>query len=608
MLIDIIREKVGQSQIVRSLVEAEVVKPSEVISLDIETGGHEGRPGDSPVSPYHGLIGVALCNAVGQSMYLVVNESGRYPQKESLPVSDAVTIINNWLSHAKIVVLHNHKFDCGFLEARGVKFERPGLRIRDTWIINSIRCNGVFKSNKLKDIIKEKFSIDTSTKTAIDDFFAANNTKDYAHVPLEILAPYAEDDVRYTLMLYLHFGKLTETEAALHDRYVRNSFALSKAYTKGLVLKLARVKAECQVAESAMRMALTEIEAATAGQEFDRTDAQKVLQILHSQGQHPPPRDFYGETKFVVDESALEQSALPLAAAFLKFHRNLMFLQAFSPSFGDLFYHVTTKGGVTALHPDMMLSVFSQGGQAVCKRPDFVHALALSEQHRRLFQPHAGNDFVRVKAFDLFSQLLAYYASDTELLKKMEEGYDPVELLAARAGMELPAAKAVMKNMAEGSGNVRLEALLTAAGVRRGTRKGYTYRDKLTASLAGWVDLNQRISKTVNENGIFFDRLKRPLFVAQAVKYKALTALIKSSAGSVMALALDCFTQLAEACGGRFAWAHETELVFEVPAGSVEFYNELKRVCCELPVEPRPLWTVKQGPIWGENDETGSAD
>ena len=50
---------------------------------------------------------------------------------------------------------------------------------------------GIFTSNRLKDVVKEKFNIEPASETTKDEFFEKNNTKDYGDLPIELLAPYA---------------------------------------------------------------------------------------------------------------------------------------------------------------------------------------------------------------------------------------------------------------------------------------------------------------------------------------------------------------------------------------------------------------------------------
>lgn len=596
MLHEIIAGKCGQSRVVRCLEDAQRFVPSAVMALDIETGGVNKLPGDSPVSKMHGVIGIAVANMFGESCYIVVNEGNRY--EKALGVGEAIALVNTWIANATALVLHNGKFDLVFLKHRGLNINAK-TKIIDTWIINSMRCEGVFTSNKLKDIVRDKLKIQTETKSKLDEYLEGMGTKDYADVPVELLAPYAEDDVRYTLMLAFGQPPMSEDEQAQHDIYWRNSDALNAAQLRGIRVNIPVMHEQVAKHKETMQVAMKYMQALMTGVEVDLNDEQAMLKYLHLQNLHPGPRDMYGEKKFVCEYDALSEHQQPLAEAFLKFNKARKFLTALSPSYGEIGHAITTKNNDAFMHCFSLISVFSKGGMPLCKKPDFQEAVELNDSTRALFQPREGFEFLMIRPVDLQMQLVAFYCKDAKLADAIQNGTDVGTFMAERTKLAPAACAAIRQGLVEGSGAARLEMLLKRAGVRLKLRQHFDMRDAFYDAIEGWRSMQALLKRAVASNGCLKDRCGRVLKIAPDKDWRAMAMLLHSSTGSIVSAYLDIFCRAAAETGAHLVFAHETEMLFEVPKGSFDFWQAVCELCeHDRGIQPRPVWKANQKATW----------
>ena len=228
-MLEAITAKLHQFRIVKNLADLNFT-PTPIVAVDIETCGCDKLPGDSPFYPAHGIAGVALGNLDGDACYVVLNDSRDYG---GVAVSDFINYWNEKIKpHVKQACLHYSKFDLSFLLQRGMDFS--GIRVLDTWMILNIRAQGVYGALKLKDYAREVLKIATGTEEEKDKWMEANKTGDYGDVPVELMAPYACDDVRYTLLCCLTQSTLTEKDWSIHDLYMRNTLHLLAAEKHGI--------------------------------------------------------------------------------------------------------------------------------------------------------------------------------------------------------------------------------------------------------------------------------------------------------------------------------------------------------------------------------------
>lgn len=602
-MFDVIKEKCGQSLIVSTEAELEAamdkVKPTRVFSIDIETFGDEDKPGDSAVSPHHGIAGIALTSSNGDAMYIVTGENGR----PGVRMENVAYYLNAyWLRPGSRVVLHHGKFDWGFLLSRGLVIP-AGCSVTDTWVLNSIRTEGIFSTSKLKELMKERFQIVTEGKDLVDEWLTANNTKDYGKIPVDIAGPYAQDDVRYTLMLLFGQPAMNEDESANHDLHIRNSFSINKAEQRGMRVNLPLMKKNVTDAVAQLEQHVSAVRCALGATQVDPLNDQDMLKLLHNQNLHPKPRMMYGEERYVYDAEAMEDSAQSnnLAAAYRNLHITRTFLRYFSGNYGDARHRIKMDGNDGIFHPSFHQSIGTQGGIVHCKFPDLVDGMTLNNAMRELFVPRDGKEFVVFNPQHPFQTVLAYYCQDNEMKDWIRQGNDPAVLMHTRSELALDACKIIGRTVIEGSGKFLLGERLSRAKVRGAGGKGHLgMYDRYLASITGYNAFTQKLQQNLNSpESVVRDRFRRRLRINQDKRWRAEAILLKSSVGSLLSYYLDIFCRAAEATNAALVFAHDGEYVFEVDRGSKEFWELCRELCSrKLPIEPTFTWHVNQIPNW----------
>lgn len=595
-MIDEIKAKINQSTIVRNISDFKL-EPTTIVCLDIETFGENKLPGDAPFySPGHGIAGIAVGNMRGETAYLVVNDGRDYA---GVPVCDAVTVLNAWLKRGvRVVIFHYAKFDMSFLLARGL--DLSGIVVRDTWIISSIKSQGVYVSNKLKEIARDKLGLDTGSETAKDEAMKALNTLDYGDVSPEIMAPYAQNDTRLALLVFLAAEKMTAEEMACHDTYVRNILHVIKAEERGVCLNLPLLKEYLTKIEEMLKDDRSKLKDLLGAAAIDVDNQQDMLKYLHQKNLHPPPRNVFGKIQFVTDRPYLYATEHPLADAYSRFDKRMMFRKHFSGVHGIMRSRIFSGAdGQAGFHVQHLASVFSKGGVVFCKSPDFTGEVNLENTVRKLFTPRKGHDFVALRAVDLPTLLLAFYCNDKDLIKAVR-GREILKYLSAKLGIkETDPVSVLLRQQIDGFGAAVLEQRMEQIKAKfKGKKTMYSLSDSFVASIAGYREMRERLKQSLAENGHVKDRLGRLLKIEENKTYRAQSILIQSSCGSMLAYYLDIFCRLAYETGGHLVLAHDKEFVFEVPAGDTKFADAARAAAQAMLVEPVPVWDIQQGQVW----------
>jgi hypothetical protein len=593
---------VGQTKIIRTASELDSLQPRDLFAIDIETSGCDKKPGFCPHTDKHGVMGIALGSPNGAAVYVVTVDSLKY--SEGVPIRDAIEILNRkWFVAGKTAVLHNAKFDLGFLMARGLDVSKA--RIIDTWILRGIDARGCFTSNKLKDIMANEFGVKVATKDLIQDYLTENGTEDYGDVPVEKLASYACDDVRYTIALYDKFfeREVSPWMMSAHNLYLQNTFHLIQAEARGAVIDgkaFAEAFKTCQE-EIVNHEQYIQRELGSADVEY--TDEQAMLCYLHSRNLHPGPREQYGETKFVLDAEFLEGQWNQLTTSWLGYVRERRFMEEFSAG-SQVSFGKWQEGEQKGIHVSHMLGVFSRGGAPSLRTPDLEKVEI--KRVRKMFIPREGYDFVVVKLADIEVRVLAYYLNDDEIAEQTNNGgehvcqmlYERSEYAVARNTVAL-----ALRSVLEGSGiRVFRDRLRYFRCKLTQKRNEYTLRDAFEAKvLPGLKDLRDRLCATMKERGFLQDRLGRVIQLPERENWKALSKLLRSSAGGIFSTYLDLLSRLSQAFGGHLVLAHYPEMVLEIPKEQIaKFYVGMSSVLISPLTEPAPVLNARRTSVWDQ--------
>lgn len=595
-----IKSKLGQCKIVRSLAEL-TIAPTSVMSFDIETSGHNDLPGDCPYFSNHGISGLSIGNLEGDACYVVTNDSKDYG---GVPISDLVDFVNKkYLLEPRVIALHYSKFDLGFLLHKGLDFSQ--VRLVDTWLLINIKSQGNYGANKLKEFVRKNLGLETATEETKDKWMEENKTRDFGKVPVELMAPYACDDARYTLLALLVQSQISQEDWTNHDLYLRNNIHLIRAEARGVRLDLPMLKERIQKVVGLVAEHKVKLQELIGSAEVNFDDDQAALGFLHEKSLHSKPWEKYGKLQFAFDDEFLRTVDHPLANEYRLFWKRKSFLQCFSGAMGEMNSRIWSDSeGQVGFHCQHVPSVFSQGGLPRCKQPDFTDRVKLVNEIRELFIPRNGHALVSVTAFDLPAMLLAFYIRDVELqtaVRVSENGHNSghnsfLNVLAARLKMTNEAVSLLLRQITEGSGADVLGRRLRMIKHKGSSAKNDVYKltDQFQAALTGYAGFKQRIDEQLKSASIIKDRLNRVLRVDAKKLWRAQSILIQSSTGSSIALYLDAFSRLADATGARLLLAHENEFLFEMPLnGGNDFFAGAKELAQRPLIDPMPVWRVE---------------
>jgi hypothetical protein len=596
-MIEEIKSKIGQSTIVKDVTEIRITT-TPIMSIDIETFGENKKPGDSPYYDNHGIAGVSLSNLFGDAIYIVVNDGKNYG---GVPIDACIAALNRlFATGVKILIIHYGKFDLGFLTAkkRGLKVDH--LRIVDTWMLRNIKSQGNYVAMKLKEIMRKKFNIATDTEKLKDEWMDVNKTEDYGDVPIEIMALYACDDPRYSLLSYLSEAGMSPEDWSNHDLYIRNNFHLIAAEERGIKINLELMRSRLAIINKAIEEQKRKFVDQLGSAAVDPDDEQATLRFLHEKNLHAAPREMYGEVQYVFDEEFLLACDHPLADAYLWFHRYKAFRTCFSGNQGEMNSRIfLSPENEAGFHLQHLSSIFSKGGLVQLRMPDVSERVKLSNEIRELFVPRNGFKFVHVRAVDLQTLLLGFYTQNVELMTAVRTG-QALPWIAQKHKLDEKVASLVLRQQLEGSGAERLRHRLTAAEVKGFSNKNAVYplQDKFVKEMSGLAATKDRLLASLKDGGTVTDRLGRVLRIEEKSQYRALAVLIQSSYGSMLSMYLDLFCRAAKETGAFLVLAHEKEFLFEVPAANNTFAQAATEISRQRIIDPTPVWRIYEHDKW----------
>jgi hypothetical protein len=591
-MIQAVFRKVGDCKIVKTFDELLKFQVTKTFSIDIETWGHDKKPGGSPYWKQNGICGVGICNTHGDAIYVVVDDGKEYG---GINIFSFIKYMNErWFVPGQVAVLHNCNFDLGFLIGRGLQVDLSQIVVRDTWMLSSILLAGQFESNKLKDLMKAWFHLDVDTDSKLKKWFEDNKTEDYGEAPIELMAPYCCDDVRYTMALHYEMLRVPAWVTNAQDLYVRNTLFAIAAQTRGIAVDTELMKKRMAMAHEYISTWGREILDLMGSADIDHMNDQEMLAHLHVKRMHGPQRNMYGEMKYVLNPEELVASRHPLALTYLKFHRMQTFVRLFSVMHGDMKGRMWSDARGTGINPDYQLSVFSQGGMVISRKPDFVDGLEIKNELRQLFVPRQGCCFTVLKAMDLHMHLLAFYCGDRELLERTGLGGSKVcQYLSDRSKMNPELLSLCYRKLVEGSGYGLLQSRMRLAKLPVTANRAEYVGDKIfEASIKNLGARLVAIGDRVKNNMPLRDRGDREILLPSDKSWNAISKLLRSSYGSLVSQYFSMFCELAGRTGAHLVFAHRGEMVFE----HLDIDDTFDRALAELirtPVsEVTPNWLV----------------
>jgi len=607
--VDHLLAKRGKGKLIYRLDDLQAVKPTVAIACDLEVhGGSKGDVGN-PSYAGHGICGIALCTTNGDAVYLVIDDGRSF---SGIPIAQAIEYLNkHWFTPGRILVLHNSKYDLGFLVSRGADVSKT--KLVDTWVLSSIKNECVYVSNKLKDVMRDRFKVETESEEVIKKWLLEHKTENYGDLPVELVGPYAADDVLYTLVFYFSMlsSGVNQDEWIVHDRMVRNNLCLNKAEARGIAVNRPLLKERLDRLERIQREGAQFITEALGAMKVDVYDQNAMMTMLHSKGLHSEPKDWYGEKKYVLDDEFLLGTKSELAKEYCWFARRQNFLRNFSGQKGIMGTRIWLREHTAGFHLNHFPSMHAKGGLPQVRLPDFTEGtgLRLNNEIRELFIPRPGHKFVKVHFCDLPALLLAYYTKDTELLSAVQQRMDFMEFLAQRARM-LPgpsdwreAISLWLLKEYQGSGDGVFEKRLKASATKLKGMNHYKVRDTVAAALrckdgkASYAEFKNALEKTFATQALL-DRGGRRVRPEEKKRWRGFAILMQSSAGGIISIYLDVLCALAQRTGAHLVLAHEEELLFECELDNKEFEVAVAQLAVTPLVEPAPVIHVALQSAW----------
>lgn len=568
-MIDAIKSKIGKWMAAVNLSSVTMTR-TPIFVVDIETWSSDDLPGDVPVCPRHGICGIAVSNMFGDSVYLVIDRPGVI----GIPIDHAIAFLNAWSAQpGALMIVHHGKFDLGFLVVKGLDISK--VRLIDTWLASAIGNQGIFKSNKLKESIRERHGIETSTEEEKDKFFADNKTKDYGRLPLELIAPYACDDVRYALILSLT-NKASVQEMESHDLYMRNCLHLNKAEARGFCVDLPKMKLSVAGAENEYARIRQELITQLNGIVIDPDNDQQMFKHLHSSGLYSEPRSWFGETKYVFDPDLMETlfHIHPIVEMYYWQYQRGQFLKYFSPRHGQIANRIFQNERGVGINIGQHISVAKKGGMPLMKFPDFDHSMLLTQELRSLFIASKGYKLVTVSAVDVPLQMLLFYLQE----KRFENNpADFLKFMIDETRLKPVVVQNCIRGIYEGWGNKVLAQRLARKGVKGlAGNPHYAWKDEVESKLPNFANVLKNIKAAIKSQNGVRDRLGRFLQIEPKSEWRAFAILMQSSVGSVYSATLDTLCRIADKTGAYLVGAHHNEFIFEVPENNDAFIAAIR--------------------------------
>ena len=514
--------------------------PHGVLAVDTETTGLDW---------VRGRIGaVSLAWDVGPSNNLATRNVGL-----------ALQLVEEARDAGVKLVFHNAAFDAHFMLRHGVSIDWDNYE--DTLIMARLRDN--LGDAGLKDLGERYLGVPPNQRDALDDWLKANKFKkgDILQAPDELLLPYAAQDARLTLQLYLHFRDTRSYpgyETILAKEY-RVRAIIFEAEEAGVPLDVGAT-AELAVVLEDERGSIEDKLRELGGGERNFSSPTQVASLLFDELGYP---EIAGRS---TDDYVLTMLQAPVPQ-LIRAYRERSKLAGYLKSYLEL-----EQGGF--LYPSLN-TVGARTHRFTCKEPNLQQIPARNRWGlRKIFRAHdgwlIGADFDKQEL-----RIGASIANDTRMMEDLVSGEDiyrtmgsqifhkPAELVT---GMERSVAKNTALGLNYGMGATRMAEQLTAQFGRvftinevTGIRMGYK------AMYPQTIQALSRASREAERVGFVTNPWGRRLYVDPEKSYRAWNYLIQPSGGDALKDAIIHVAEVLCAWGGHIIMPIHDELVCWVP-------------------------------------------
>jgi DNA polymerase-1 len=449
----------------------------------------------------------------------------------------------------KMVFLQNAKFDMHFLEKAGVELD---FEVHDTWVGGRLLYNdhaSYSLDNQAKRELGES-KIDLVMKYMDDmgaysmEFVQGKQSKNknyrFYEVPFGLMFEYGCKDTELTMRLGLKQVEGIKAQNARQKVGTLYGFGFMDVYENEKTLTKVCQKIEkrgikidrryCEEAFEFERTSYLQKEAEFSketGREFiDSGDCLGPILNARTGKELPKTQDGAWEVSESV-LSKLDDTVAKLVLEHRSHYKNAHTYFAGFMKFAD-------KNDI--LHPDM-LQAGTRTGRFSYRDPNLQNVPTEDTSKypiRRAFVPREGKYFVMIDYKQMEFRLMLEYAQETELIRKLLQGFDPHQATADLTGVTRSQAKVLNFGILYGMGKDKLAAALKCT-----SKEAYNFKQQYFDGLPMVQNLIIQQTTNAKARGFvinWFGRLFQ--FPDQRFSYKATNALIQGGCADVVKRAM----------------------------------------------------------------------
>jgi DNA polymerase I-like protein with 3'-5' exonuclease and polymerase domains len=371
-----------------------------------------------------------------ETFYLPV----RHSSGGNVPLEKGLKYMQDIIAAAPEIINHNIKFDVKFW--RKDKCQDTGL-LKDTMI--RLVHNDLFSYSldTLCDLFLKQKKIDAPKLWAKE-----NHTNDYGKIPIEIMGPYAENDVKITRELYHKLLSLLPVESkSVWETEYQLTRALVAQEIRGIRIDLLGLK---ETSRDVLRKLLETNEKinAFAGYEVEPGSQADINNVLGEMCKLIPSTFTKKQKRPQWNAANLMQLSNPIALLFLEYNHLLHFYSTYCEGWAK------RLGNDNRLHTDFQISG-TRTGRLSCRNPNLQN---LPPEAELLVLPEEGEVLLSYDYSQIEYRVFGHYTNDPLITKKYIEdpNTDFHQTLADLLGVNRQFAKSLNFAFLYGMGKAKL--------------------------------------------------------------------------------------------------------------------------------------------------------
>jgi len=547
-------------------------KATSVIAYDLETTGLEPFRQDQ-------LIGVAIMvpdltgKTPGDSYYVPF----RHQTGDNLPIENLYRLAPYLANPEKVLMGFNVKFDVHFTEADRMPVHNQLIDVMlGAHLANENEMSFALKRLGAKYVDKGAAKAEADLMQALKDRKLKKG--DMSHLPPEIVAPYAEQDVQLTWALAKVYSKNLTDQGINHlwpdiNKYLEAVITMERC---GVMVDIDGCRRNLATAEKNQKRLWEEM-SALAGWDFNPKSVPQLQKVL---GQHG------------TDKAALRKSKHPIVPLLLE-HR--AWAKATDTFYRGLLDRMDSNNRV---HPNLSL-IGTISSRLSCSNPNLQ---ALPKRSGKIYKVR--DLIVAPPGYVLMSwdwnqaelRLLAHYTQDPFLVEAFRENKDIHGETAAALGISRDAAKRINFGSVYGVG---ADTLAEELGVQREVAANYL--DKYHQTVPGVRKMYRKAARVADKDRkipMWTGRLRH--YRQEDATHKAMSNLIQGGVAEMMRVAITKLHDVMRGTKARQILQVHDEVLFEIPRGQeVEWSIEIKRIMEDFGFHVPMVADGKIGLSWG---------